>query len=115
MLQERIRTFVRERDWEKFHQPTNLAISASIELGELLELFQWKTNEQIDESLRDEDYRDAVASEIADVLIYLLRLADRTGIDVSRSILEKMKRNEEKYPADRWSGTAPNKLSRQDV
>jgi NTP pyrophosphatase (non-canonical NTP hydrolase) len=113
-LQERIRKFVKERNWEQYHQPINLAISASIELGELLELFQWKSNNEIDEALQDEAYTDAVASEIADVMIYLLRLSDRVGIHISDSILEKMKRNEVKYPADQWEGKAPNKLNRQD-
>lgn len=109
-----IRAFVRERNWEQFHKPASLAMSASIELGELLELFQWKTDEEIVESLHDEDYREAVASEIADVLIYLLRLADSAGVEVSRAIVEKMKRNEDKYPVKEWSGRAPNKLNRPE-
>lgn len=112
-LQERIRRFVQARDWEQFHTPTNLALSAAIELGELLELFQWKTTDQIDDSLNDPQYKEAVSSEIADVMIYLLRLADRVGIEASSAILKKMMRNEKKYPSGSWKGTAPNKLNRR--
>jgi NTP pyrophosphatase (non-canonical NTP hydrolase) len=109
-----IREFVKERDWEQYHRPSSLAMSASIELGELLELFQWKTDEEIVESLRDKDYRDAVGSEIADVLIYMLRLADVSGVELTHAITEKMKRNREKYPVEDWSGRAPSKLNRPE-
>jgi dCTP diphosphatase len=110
-----IREFVRARDWEQFHRPTSLAMSASIELGELLELFQWKSDDEILQALESKDYREAVGSEIADVLIYLLRLSDVTGIDVTDALLRKMKKNEEKYPVKDWEGRAPNKLNRRST
>jgi dCTP diphosphatase len=106
-----IREFVRERNWEQFNRPMNLAISTSIEVGELLELFQWKTDADVEEALRDTQFREALASEIADVLIYLLRVADTTGIDPADAVVRKMKRNSEKYPVDYWKGRAPSKFN----
>jgi len=65
-LLEIVREFVKERDWDQYNLPLNLAISTSIEVGELLELFQWKTHEEIEEALKEDDFREALASEIAD-------------------------------------------------
>ncbi len=104
-----IRSFVRERDWEQFHKPSALAVSAAIEVGELLELFQWQSDKNIQELLNNENYRESLSHEIADVLIYILRLADVTGIDPAQAIIEKMQLNEEKYPAEGWSGRIPDK------
>ncbi len=104
-----IRRFVRNRDWEQFNKPTALAVSASIEMGELLELFQWKTDEDVELALREEDFKAALTNEIADVLVYLLRICDKAGIDPADAILKKMKKNEEKYPVDKWKGKAPSK------
>jgi len=108
-----IRDFVRERDWEQYNKPSALAVSASIEMGELLELFQWKTDEDVEKALQDEAFVAALGGEIIDVLIYLLRICDKAGIDPTDMFLEKMKRNSEKYPVKDWKGKAPNKLNRQ--
>jgi dCTP diphosphatase len=105
----RIREFVEERGWEKYQKPASLAVSASIEIGELLELFQWLNDEEVDSYLKDEHYRSQLASEIADVMIYILRLADVTGIKPSDAILNKMKENEKKYPSDKWHSRIPSK------
>ncbi len=105
-----IRKFIRERNWESFHTPEALAISASIEMGELLEKFQWLKNSEINNLLLDTKYRNELADEIADVMIYLLRLSDVAGIDPSEAILTKMKKNESKYPADDWLGRIPDKV-----
>lgn len=107
-----IREFVRERNWEQFNKPTALAISASIEMGELLELFQWKSDEEIIDAIKDKDFNSALAGEIADVMVYLLRICDKAGINPSKAIVEKMKRNSEKYPVKEWEGKAPSKLNR---
>jgi len=109
-----VREFVKERDWDQYNLPLNLVISTSIEVGELLELFQWKTHEEIEEALKEDDFREALASEIADVLVYLLRVADTTGIDPAKAVIEKMKRNREKYPVDYWNGKAPNRFNRPE-
>jgi dCTP diphosphatase len=111
-LTEMIREFVRERNWEQYNRPLNLAISTSIEAGELLELFQWKTDADVQEALNDAEFREALASEIADVLIYLLRVADTSGIDPIKAVIEKMKKNREKYPADYWNGRSPSRFNR---
>jgi NTP pyrophosphatase (non-canonical NTP hydrolase) len=104
-----IREFVKERGWEKYHKPESLAVSASIEIGELLELFQWLEDEEIEGYLKDEDFRSRLSSEIADVMIYMLRLADVTGINPTDAILSKMKINEKKYPSDEWHSRIPSK------
>ncbi|TFG32964.1 nucleotide pyrophosphohydrolase [Candidatus Thorarchaeota archaeon] len=111
---EIIREFVRERNWDQYNLPLNLAVSTSIEAGELLELFQWKTHEDVEAALKDEEFREELASEIADVLVYLLRVADTAGIDPVKAFVEKMRRNREKYPIDYWEGKAPSKFNRPE-
>jgi len=113
-LIQNIREFVKERDWEQYNHPLNLAVSASIEVGELLELFQWKNEDDVQKALKDEEFRKALASEIADVLVYILRVADTAGINPTVAILEKMKQNREKYPVEYWSGRAPSRFNRPE-
>lgn len=105
-VQETLRQFARERDWEQFHSPKNLATALAVEAAELLEPFQW---------LRDEDSRSLaerpgeyaqVVEEVADVMIYLLRLADQLGIDLERAVAEKIRKNGEKYPVALARGNA---------
>lgn len=107
-----IRDFVVERNWEQYNKPAALAVSASIEMGELLELFQWKSDDDVRKALEDEEFIASLEGEIADVMVYLLRICDKAGINPSKAIVEKMKRNAEKYPADVWKGKAPSKLNR---
>ncbi len=96
-LQQRLREFADERDWEKFHSPKNLAMALSVEVAELQEHFQWLTRE---ESLSlDEETRDAVALEMADVLIYLVRMADRCGVNLADAVERKLVITAHKYPA----------------
>ena len=107
-----ISDFVRERNWEQYNKPSALAVSASIEMGELLELFQWKSDDEVEAALKDEDFIVALAGEVSDVMVYLLRICDKAGIDPAKAIVEKMKRNSEKYPVEEWEGKAPSKLNR---
>ena len=103
-LQRRIREFAEARAWEPFHTPKNLVMALSVEASELLEPFQWLTAEQ---SLRLGDaQREAVRQEIADVLIYLTRLADVLGIDLLDAAADKLAINARKYPADKARGNA---------
>ena len=103
-LRVRLAEFARERDWEQFHSPKNLAMALAGEAGELLEHFQWLTEE---ESIRlGEQKRLAVSLELADVLIYLIRLADKLEIDLVRSAEQKITINESRYPAARVRGSA---------
>ena len=103
-LTRELREFACERDWEQFHSPKNLAMALSVEAAEIVEHFQWLTQE---ESLKlSADKLDEVRDEIGDVLIYLTRLADRLGIDLLQAAMQKMEKNREKYPADAVRGSA---------
>lgn len=103
-LKLRLRRFAEERDWEKFHSPKNLAMALSAEVGELLEHFQWLTEEQ--SAALDSDKRGAVEAELADVFIYLVRLSDRLDIDLLEAVAGKIEANEEKYPVDQVYGSS---------
>src|SRR6056297_1863913 len=103
-LRTRLTVFAERRDWVKFHSPKNLAIALTVEASELLEHFQW-VSEQQSFSLNQDD-SDAVSQEIADILIYLVRLADKLDIDIPTAVDRKLEINEKKYPADKVRGSA---------
>ena len=103
-LTAQVRAFVEARDWQKYHSPRNLAMALSVEAGELLELFLWSADEG-PQPLNPER-APKVADEAADVLICLLNLCDRTGIDLAAALEQKLARAEQKYPADRVKGQA---------
>lgn len=98
-IQAKIDKFCEERNWKQFHDPKNLAISLQLEASEVLELFQWTKNNQINE-LRSKDISD----ELADVLYWTIMLANHYNIDLLNSLHEKMKKNEKKYPVDKSYG-----------
>lgn len=100
----RLQKFAAERDWEQFHSPKNLAMALSVEVSEIMEHFQWLTEEQ-SSSLSPKKLQK-VREEIADVLIYLARLADKLGVDPLLAAYEKLEINEAKYPADKVRGSA---------
>lgn len=99
-----ISEFAAERDWDQFHSPKNLAMALSVEAAELLEHFQWLTEQQ--STQLDSKKLEEVAKEIADVQIYLMRLAEKLGIDVLASAASKLEENRRKYPADQVRGSA---------
>jgi NTP pyrophosphatase (non-canonical NTP hydrolase) len=101
-LREQMRAFARERDWDQFHSPKNLAMAISVEAAELLEIFQWLTEEQ-SRSLEPEA-QAAASDEIADVLLYLIRLGDRLGIDPVAAAQRKLAKNAQKYPVEKSRG-----------
>ncbi|UCE77288.1 MAG: nucleotide pyrophosphohydrolase [Gammaproteobacteria bacterium] len=103
-LSRRLRRFAQERDWEQFHSPKNLSMALIAECAELVEHFQWLTEEQ-SHDLPD-DKRVEVELEMADIQIYLLRLAERLGVDLLGAVERKIAINEHKYPADRVRGSA---------
>lgn len=103
-LQQRLRDFARERDWEQFHTPKNLAMALTVEAGELQEIFQWLTEAQSREL--NEKQRVQVKEEVADVLLYLCRLCDVLSIDLQEAALAKLARNAEKYPAEQVRGSS---------
>ena len=92
---DEIINFINDRDWDKFHSPSNLAKSISIEAGELLECFQWSDNDYNLEDVKD---------ELADVLIYCIDLSNKLNLDIDELIMRKMKKNKEKYPIDKSKG-----------
>jgi dCTP diphosphatase len=101
-LREQLREFAAARDWDQFHSPKNLAMALSVEAAELLETFQWLTEEQ---SRRlDPKAQAAVRSEIADVLLYLIRLGDQLGIDPVAAAQRKLVENAQKYPVEKSRG-----------
>ena len=103
-LNHRLLTFARERDWEQFHSPKNLAMALAGECGELLEHFQWLSESQSG-SLAPEKKHE-VALEMADILIYLIRLSQRLDLDLLGAAEEKIAINEHRYPADKVHGDA---------
>ena len=103
-LIRQIREFARERDWEEFHSPKNLAMALSVEVAEIAEHFQWLT--QTESNNLDRGKLAEVEEEIADVLIYLTRLADRLGIDPIEAARKKMRINAKKYPVEKSKGKA---------
>lgn len=105
-IQQRLRAFALERDWNQFHTPKNLATALSVEAAELLEIFQWLTDEQSLAIKDDAQRMDMVSQEIADVMMYLLRLADVLSIDLQQAVDQKMIINAEKYPIEKARGNA---------
>jgi dCTP diphosphatase len=103
-LRSLVEQFVAERDWHQFHDPKNLAMSIAIEAAELMEHFQWLRSDQLDAVVDDRDMRQAIREEIADVLAYLLAMANRLDLDLSSALVEKFEKNARKYPAEEFRG-----------
>lgn len=100
-MEEIIQTLLKfrnERDWEQFHNPKDLALAINVEAGELLELFLWKNAEDAN--------KEKIKEELADVFAFAFLLAEKYGFDVKEIVLEKIKKNAEKYPVDKAKGTA---------
>ena len=95
--QERLRLFSEERDWGQFHSPKNLAMALAVEASELLEIFQWLTTEE-SMQVMDSSEAEHVREEIADVMIYQLRLADVLGVDVEAAVMSKIAANARRHP-----------------
>lgn len=103
-LTKKIRAFAQNRDWDQFHSPKNLAMALSVEVAEVVEHFQWLTQEE--SNRLDAEKLKQIREEIGDVMIYLARLADRLGIDPVQAAEEKMQINEKKYPVEKAKGRA---------
>jgi dCTP diphosphatase len=103
-IQQDIELFAKERDWDKFHSPKNLSMALSIEASELMEHFQWLT--EADSYQLSHETLGQVQDEIADVQVYLARLADKLNIDIMEAVEEKMVKNRTKYPAEKVFGSA---------
>lgn len=96
-LKEQYANFKEKRDWEKFHQPKNIAMSISIESSELMELFQWKDNISIEKIKQDEELMKGIREELADIILYSLSMAQRLDIDIEKAVLEKLDENRERF------------------
>ena len=105
-VQRALREFVAARDWDKFHTPKNLVMALAGEAGELCDLFQWLTADESRQIMSDPARAGAVRDEIADVLVYVLRLADVLDVDLEAAVRTKMEANAAKYPADLVRGRA---------
>ena len=105
-LKSEINEFARERNWDQFHNPKNLAMALSVEASELIEIFQWLDLEQSVEILRNPEKKEKVKDELADILIYLLRLSEKCDVDLMAAAKNKIVKNRAKYPADLVKGKA---------
>ena len=96
-LKDKVRAFVDERDWNKYHHPKELAISIAIEAAELLEIFQWDEKVHVQKIKGDEETMSKLKEEIADVMMYILCLSNQLDLDLSEAVLAKLDRNRAKY------------------
>lgn len=111
-IKQELRAFAEQRDWDQFHSPKNLAMALNVEAAELLEHFQWLTEQQ--SASLDEDTLSEVTEEIADIQVYLIRLADKLGVDIVEATHAKMKKNAQKYPADKVRGQSKKYTKYED-
>lgn len=105
-LKKAVGDFIQERQWEKYHNPKDLAESVSIEASELLQLFQWRTAEESERFGTEESKVQRVKEELSDVVIYCLSMANKLGIDLSSAILDKLEHDKSKYPTNLYKGKA---------
>lgn len=107
-LRMELSSFASERDWHKFHTPRNLLLALVGEVGELSELFQWRSDAGAKPGLLDwqRSEKSELGDELADVFLYLIRLSDVCGIDLPRAASEKLEKNRSKYPAERCHGSS---------
>lgn len=111
-LEQALAQFARDRDWDQFHSPKNLVMALTGEVGELNELFQWLPEAAAWDVARSPETAQAVRDELADVLMYLVRLASVLKVDLNQAVTDKLAKNAEKYPADlvRGSSKKPSPL-----
>ncbi len=104
-LKETVKKFCEERDWDQFHNAKDLAIALSIEVSELLEIFRWKSLDEIEQLFLDDKKRGKIEDEMADIFYFLLRIAQKYGVDLSRSLEKKMDKNKNRYPIEKARGS----------
>ena len=110
-IKEKLRKFSQERDWDQYHSPKNLAMAMSVEVSELLEIFQW-SNDGGMEKIEDKETKKQIEEEIADIFNYLVKFVDLMDLDLEELSVEKIKKNDMKYPVDKFKGKSDkyNKL-----
>lgn len=104
-LARALQVFATDRDWDQFHTPKNLASALAVESSELLEVFQWSRGQNGWADLQQSDIRSRTAEELADILLYLIRFADKAGIDLQGAAEAKLALNAKKYPVERFKGS----------
>ncbi len=104
-LKEKIKEFCEVRDWDQFHGAKDLAVALIIEASELLEIFRWKSENEVKELFENQEKREHISEEMADVLYFLVRMAQKYKIDLSEALDKKMEKNEKKYPIDKFKGS----------
>ncbi len=113
-MKKMLRDFVAERGWERFHTPKDLAIAISVEAAEILEHFRFRNENELEGYLADEENKKELGYEMADVLSFLVRLSDVTGIDLAAALEDKMKKNSKRYPVETASGNGWMKIKRDE-
>ena len=103
-MQNIIKEFCRERDWDQFHNPKDLAIGISTEANELLDLFRFKSEKQMESMLKEESSKIRIDEELADIFFFVLRVAQTNDIDLEDALMSKLEKNNEKYPVDKVKG-----------
>ncbi|MBE5948760.1 MAG: nucleotide pyrophosphohydrolase [Lachnospiraceae bacterium] len=103
-LQETIKKFCEERDWDQFHNPKDLAIGISTEANELLDIFRFKSEEEMKAQFQEESIRTHIEEEVADVLFFVLRFAQMNNINLEKCIEDKLRKNAKKYPVEKIKG-----------
>lgn len=103
-LKEKIKTFCEARDWDQFHNAKDLAIAIATESAELLEPFRWKSEQEVKELFENPQKKEYIEEEMADILYFLLRLAQRYNIDLSEALEKKIEKNNKKYPIEKAKG-----------
>lgn len=98
--------FIKERDWDQFHSIKNLSMALSVESSELVEIFQWLKEDESNQVSSNIKLKSKVEEEIADIFIYLMRIAIKSEIDIEEVVLNKIKKNSEKYPVDKSKGSS---------
>ena len=109
-IQKQLSDFADERDWDQFHNPKNLAMALSDEASELVEIFQWLTPEQA-EVIMNTDEGEHIKEEMADIMIYLIRMADKLNVDLESAVNDKIIQNGKKYPVNLSKGNADKSTS----
>lgn len=103
-MQEKLAEFIKERDWNKFHNPKDIAIALSVEANELLEHFQWKKPGEIDQVMKEK--KEEIGSEVADIMNFLIHFSNATNIDIYEEFVKKLDKNNKRYPKDLVKGKA---------
>tara|TARA_Y100001960_G_scaffold76615_1_gene81777 strand:+ start:1565 stop:1912 length:348 start_codon:yes stop_codon:yes gene_type:complete len=104
-VQERLNKFTKDRNWEQYHNPKNLTMALSVEVAELVEIFQWSNSSGLDE-IKNEEIKEKIREEVADIFIYLLNICEKLDLDIPTIINDKIDKNEIKYPVSKSYGSS---------